>query len=291
MTIALWRLRVDGRVVLARGDSAAGPQELLAGDLDIERFLTDDLFGALQSLPAEGPVPPERVVLPPVDRQPVWAAGVTFERSRAARREEADDGGDVYDRVYAARRPELFAKATAETVVGTGDTVGIRADSTWNVPEAELVVIADRTGQARALALAIDMSSRSIEGENPLYLPQAKVYDHSCALGPCLVPVAAAPAWNVLELSIAISRDGREIYADTVSLSAMRRSPEELLAWLFAATSFPAGVALFTGTSMVPPPDLTLAAGDEVSIANLYLGTLRNRVAVVGRAVAGETFT
>jgi 2-dehydro-3-deoxy-D-arabinonate dehydratase len=288
MTVALWRLRVAGRVVLARGDSVAGPRELLADGLDIEQFLTGDLFGALATLPASGPVPSERVVLPPVDRQPVWAAGVTFERSRAARREEADDGGDVYDRVYTATRPELFAKATPETVVGTGDTVGIRADSTWNVPEAELVVIADPTGQARALALGNDMSSRSIEGENPLYLPQAKVYDHSCALGPCLVPVAAAPAWNALELSIVILRDGKELYADTVSLSAMRRSPDELLGWLFAATSFPAGVALFTGTSMVPPPDLTLAAGDEVSITSPYLGTLRNRVVVVGRAAPGS---
>jgi 2-dehydro-3-deoxy-D-arabinonate dehydratase len=286
MTVGLWRIRTDEGVALARGDSSVGPADLLAEDLDVSDFLTDDgsLFAALAELPSSGPVP-SHDVLPPVDRQPIWAAGVTFERSRAARREEADDGGDVYDRVYVAARPELFVKATPESVVGPGDAVGIRADSDWNVPEPELAVVAGASGEIRALTLGNDMSSRSIEGENPLYLPQAKVYDRSCALGPCLVPVNAAPLWSEIEVTITITRAGGDVYADTVSLATMRRTPQELVGWLCAATTFPAGVVLLTGTSMVPPAELTLAPDDETTIASTHLGTLRNRVVVVGATV------
>ncbi len=287
MTLGLWRVRTEAGIALARGDSGAGPADLLAESLAVADFLTDDgsLFAALAQLPSSGPVPSTHKVLPPVDRQPIWAAGVTFERSRAARREEADDGGDVYDRVYVAARPELFVKATAESVVGPGDAVGIRADSDWNVPEPELAVVAGSAGEIRALTLGNDMSSRSIEGENPLYLPQAKVYDRSCALGPCLVPAAAAPLWSELEVTITITRAGAEVYADTVSLATMRRTPQELMSWLCAAATFPAGVVLLTGTSMVPPAELTLAPDDETTIASTHLGTLRNRVVVVGATV------
>lgn len=168
--------------------------------------------------------------------------------------------------------------------IAPGDPVGIRADSSWDVPEAELAVLAGPDRTVRADALGNDMSSRSIEGENPLYLPQAKVYDRSCALGPCLVPANVIADWRQIEISLVIVRGGAEIYADTVRLAAMRRTPSVLLGRLYAATSFPAGVSLLTGASMVPPPDLALQAGDQVTISSPHLGTLPNSVTVVGRA-------
>jgi 2-dehydro-3-deoxy-D-arabinonate dehydratase len=285
MTLALWRVGIDGRPRLARGDTAAGPAELLAAELSITDFLTDNgtLFAGLADLPTAGAVPAAAVVLAPVDQQPVWAAGVTFPRSRDARKEEARDGGDVYDRVYTAERPELFVKAAAGAVIGPGAALGIRADSAWNVPEPELAVVADPHGRIRALTLGNDMSSRSIEGENPLYLPQAKVYDRSCGLGPALVPVSAAPGWAEQRIELTIRRDGATLFAETVDLRTIRREPAELLRWLFAAHSFPAGVVLLTGTSMVPPAELTLHAGDTVTVAAPALGALHNPIQVVGR--------
>ena len=285
MTVALWRVRVGDRARLARGDSEDGPAELLDQGLTVAGLLTDPAspLGALADLPAAGPVPDGATVLVPVERQPVWAAGVTFPRSRQARKEEAVDGGDVYDRVYDAARPELFFKAEPAAAVGPGEPVGIRRDSTWDVPEPEVALVADQTGRARALVLGNDMSSRSIEGDNPLYLPQAKVYDRSCALGPCLVPVEAAPDWARLRVGLTITRSGVAVYDDAMELSTMRRDPAELLAWLFAANSFPDGVVLLTGTSLVPPSDLTLAPDDVVTIRAQGLGVLTNPVVAVGR--------
>jgi 2-dehydro-3-deoxy-D-arabinonate dehydratase len=285
MTVALWRVRVGDRVRLARGDSEDGPAELLDPELTVTGLLTDPAspLGALADLPAAGPVPDGATVLVPVERQPVWAAGVTFPRSRQARKEEAVDGGDVYDRVYDAPRPELFFKSDPGAVVGPGEPVGVRRDSTWDVPEPEVGIVADPTGRARALVLGNDMSSRSIEGDNPLYLPQAKIYDRSCALGPCLVPVAAAPEWARLRVGLTIVRAGEVLYDDAMDLSTMRRDPVELLAWLFAAHSFPAGVVLLTGTSLVPPSDLTLRPEDLVTIRANGLGALSNPVVAVGR--------
>ena len=285
MTLGLWRVEVDGAVRVARGDTASGPAELLAPELTVAGFLGDDgtLFARLAQLPAAGPVPAGAPVLAPVDAQPVWAAGVTFERSRAARREEAVDGGDVYDRVYAAERPELFVKALPDAVVGPVGELGIRADSTWNVPEPEVALAAGADGTVRAVALGNDMSSRSIEGDNPLYLPQAKVYDGSCGLGPALVPVGLVPAWEELVVRLEISRDDRVVFTEAVELRTMRRTPEELVDWLFAASSFPHGAVLLTGTSMVPPASLTLEAGDTVTISCPPLGELRHRIVRVGR--------
>lgn len=287
MTIGLWRLRAGDAVRLARGDSEHGPAELLAESLSLAALLADpdEPLQRLAEWPAAGPVPPGARALAPLDEQPVWAAGVTFERSHQARREEARDGGDVYDRVYVADRPELFFKAGPGAAVGPGDDLGIRADSEWNVPEPELGVLADARGRPQAFVLGNDMSSRSIEGENPLYLPQAKVYDRSCGIGPCLVPASLAPAWHQLRIELEIRRGGGVGYADGMALATMHRTPGELLGWLFAAQSFPAGVVLLTGTSLVPPADFTLRAGDVVTVRAAGLGALDNAIAVVGTGV------
>ncbi len=217
------------------------------------------------------------MLAPPLAHQEVWAAGVTFERSRAARMAESGRGADVYERVYDAARPELFFKATPHRVVGHGGDVRIRGDSSWNVPEAELALAVNRAGRIFGYAIGNDMSSRSIEGENPLYLPQAKIHDGCCALGPCLLlperPLAAAT-----EISLSIRRDGTDVFRGSTRLSRMRRSPEELVEWLFRDNSFPDGCYLLTGTGIVPDDDFTLAPGDEISIAVDPLGILRNRV-------------
>ena len=284
MTTGLWRVETGGTVLLARGDSETGPAELLDPTLTVASLLADPArpLQRLESLPRHGLVPAGAVLLAPLDRQPVWAAGVTYPRSRDARREEAADGGDVYDRVYTARRPELFAKAAAGDAVGPGGLLGIRADSDWDVPEPELAVVADGSGAVQALVLGNDMSSRSIEGENPLYLPQAKVYERSCGIGPCLVPVALAPPWAQLRIGLRIERAGQVQYEDEMEFGTIRRAPGELLRWLFAAQSIPAGVALLTGTSLVPPPDFTLAAGDVVTVRCPGLGSLTSPVTTVG---------
>ncbi len=292
MTTGLWRVRAAGEIRLARGDTEQGPQELLGPSVTVTSLLADPgrPLQDLPSLPASGPVPgvgPDAgagaaVILAPLDLQPVWAAGVTFPRSREARRDEAIDGGDVYDRVFSASRPELFVKAAAGAAIGPGDQLGIRADSDWDVPEPELGVVAGPDGELQALVLGNDMSSRSIEGANPLYLPQAKVYDRSCGIGPCLVPVSLAPPWQQIRIELRIARAGRTLYEDGMSLATMQRTPAELLAWLFAAHSFPHGVALLTGTSLVPPDDFTLRDGDVVTVRAAALGALENPVVTVG---------
>jgi 2-dehydro-3-deoxy-D-arabinonate dehydratase len=205
---------------------------------------------------------------------------VTFRRSLEARMEEAETAEpDIYDRVYEAERPELFFKAAPGRSRGPGEPVGIRADSGWNVPEPELAVVADCRGKIVAYIIGNDLSSRSIEGENPLYLPQAKVYLGSCALGPALVPVDQAPALEDLQIRLVVIRDGGEAFAGTVRLIDMRRA--ELVEWLFRAQEFPAGVVLLTGTSIVPPSDFTLRAGDLVTITVPGLGQLSNPVEIV----------
>jgi 2-dehydro-3-deoxy-D-arabinonate dehydratase len=284
VTTGLWRVQAAGEIRLARGDTEQGPQDLLLPAVTVASLLADPgrPLQDLASLPASGPVPGAAVILAPLDLQPVWAAGVTFPRSREARREEAIDGGDVYDRVFSASRPELFTKAAAGAAIGPGDQLGIRADSDWDVPEPELGVVAGPNGELEALVLGNDMSSRSIEGANPLYLPQAKVYDRSCGIGPCLVPVSLAPPWQQIRIELRIARAGRMLYEDGMSLATMQRTPGELLRWLFAAQSFPHGVALLTGTSLVPPDDFTLRAGDVVTVSAAALGTLENRVITIG---------
>ena len=289
---AVYRIALpDGTLRMARGDVASGPTELLAASVSLDALLADVSGPAGASLaavlegPGEGPVPRDSRVLAPVEGQEVWASGVTFERSRAARNEEAGPV-DIYDRVYEAVRPELFAKAAPGRVRGPGEPVGIRRDSGWDVPEPELALVADAAGRLVGLTVGNDMSSRSIEGENPLYLPQAKIFTGSCALGPGLVPVTDVPDLSSLLVELHIHRHGVPLFTDSVPISAMRRRPEELLDWLFSALDFPVGVVLLTGTSIVPPQELTLREGDVVEIAVPGVGTLTNPVEAVGRPVA-----
>lgn len=219
-------------------------------------------------------------VLAPIRDQEIWASGVTYMRSREARMEEAKDagGGDFYARVYEAERPELFFKSTASRAVGDGAPVHIRRDSNWNVPEPELTLFICSEGTIEGYTIGNDMSSRDIEGENPLYLPQAKSYDGAAAIGPCLY-VPESPIEPDTEISIQISRNGEPVFNGSISINRMKRKHTKLAEFLFRETSFPFGVYLMTGTGIVPPDDFTLQVGDEVSITIPPIGTLRNTVA------------
>jgi 2-dehydro-3-deoxy-D-arabinonate dehydratase len=222
----------------------------------------------------------EADVLAPIESQEVWAAGVTYLRSRTARIEEsqAAGGGSFYDAVYQAERPELFFKASPWRVCGPSQAVRIRGDAQWSVPEPELALCINSRGEVVGYTIGNDMSSRDIEGENPLYLPQAKIYDGSCALGPALlVRDAPLPAETSIELTI--RRAGAVVFAGNTTLSQMRRTPGELVEFLYRETSFPKGCVLLTGTGVVPPDDFTLQQGDEVAIEIQPIGTLVNRVA------------
>lgn len=220
--------------------------------------------------------------LPPVGSQEVWASGVTYLRSRDARMEESkgSGGGDFYQKVYEADRPELFFKALPQRVVGTGAQVNIRHDSTWNVPEPELTLFINSWGEIQAYTAGNDMSSRSIEGENPLYLPQAKSYEGSCALGPCLY-IPSSPISIETKITIRISRKDNAVFDGSIQLNKMKRTLPELAGWLFKALTFPNGCFLMTGTGLVPGNDFTLAAGDVVSISIEGIGMLVNTVGVL----------
>jgi 2-dehydro-3-deoxy-D-arabinonate dehydratase len=289
--VALWQVLVDGRRRLARGPASDGPDELLEDGASIDGVLGGDP-GALEALlaaPAGGQVPDGARLLTPAGGQPVWAAGVTFLRSRDARLEESR-GLDAYDKVYLAERPELFLKALPGTARGPGQPIGVRADSDWDVPEPELAVVADRRGRVVGYTIGDDVSSRSIEGENPLYLPQAKLYRGSCGLGPCLVPVAEAPEPQDMEIALAIERDGAELFSDRCSVADMKRGLGELVDWLWRGQDLPLGAVLLTGTSIVPPPELSLRPGDRVRISITGLGELTNPVELVdttGGSAAG----
>jgi 2-dehydro-3-deoxy-D-arabinonate dehydratase len=242
----------------------------------------DDLSEHLDRLiqksePVDGPGPAD--VLPPIGSQEVWAAGVTYFRSRDARIEESKSagGGDFYDRVYAAERPELFFKATAHRVVGPNGRVAIREDASWSVPEPELVLLVSPGGKIIGYTVGNDMSSRDIEGENPLYLPQAKVYDRSCALGPCVV-VSNGPLPSSTEILMEIVRAGKIEFSGATSLKELKRDPVQLVQYLYRNNSFPNGCFLFTGTGIVPPDSFTLKTNDEIRITISRIGTLTNFV-------------
>lgn len=215
----------------------------------------------------------------PIGTQEVWASGVTYYRSRTARMEESEKagGGSFYDRVYDAERPELFFKSLAWRVIGHQGNVRIRRDSAWDVPEPELTLFACSEGTLVGYTIGNDMSSRSIEGENPLYLPQAKSYSGSAALGPCLY-VSPEPLSPNTVIDLSIVRDGQEVFNGEVTLSQMKRTPEELLGYLFKELSFPTGVYLMTGTGIIPPAEFTLQSGDIVHITIEPIGTLTNVV-------------
>lgn len=217
---------------------------------------------------------------PPIDRHEVWGAGVTYERSKGARMEEAAPfgGADVYDRVYSAPRPELFFKATPSRVSEPGGEVVVRGDSEWSVPEPELALWLDPALKLLGIGLGNDVSARDIEAENPLYLPQAKVHERCCALGPGVLATADFDSVAAETIRMRIEREGAELFAGEISVSALRRRPEELIGYLGRDNRFPDGVVLLTGTGIVPPDEVSLAAGDEISISSQALGTLTNRV-------------
>jgi 2-dehydro-3-deoxy-D-arabinonate dehydratase len=279
--VPLWRVRTAQGERWARGELAGGPTELLDPQVTLDGLLGRGGDALAEAAAGGGePVPAGSTVLAPVQGQEVWAAGVTFASSRSARNEESG-GHDFYDKVYAAERPELFFKAAPGRVRGPGARIGVREDSGWDVPEPELALVIDAAGEIVAYTIGNDVSSRSIEGENPLYLPQAKVYRGSCALGPCLTPVGEAPPAQDMEITLRIERDGEEIFADATQVALLRRTPEELASWLFRAQDFAAGAVLLTGTSIIPAPEFTLRGGDEVRIAITGLGQLMNTVEVV----------
>jgi 2-dehydro-3-deoxy-D-arabinonate dehydratase len=218
-------------------------------------------------------------ILLPAGSQEIWAAGVTYLRSREARMEESKDagGGDFYAKVYNAERPELFFKSTAYRTAGPGDEVHIRKDSKWNVPEPELTLFICSKGTIEGYTIGNDMSSRDIEGENPLYLPQAKSYNSSAAIGPCLyVPEASIHPDTIIQMEIL--RNGSIIFSGEISINRMKRKHTELTEYLFRETSFPYGVYLMTGTGIVPPDHFTLNAADEIRISIESIGTLINTV-------------
>lgn len=251
-------------------------------DLALDRLFTAENPAALlRSLIVNAPAASLPAnVRAPIQSQEIWAAGVTYFRSMTARKEESKDagGGTFYDRVYHADRPELFFKATPHRVAAPGETVRIRADSRWNVPEPELTLAINATGKIFGYTIGNDMSSRDIEGENPLYLPQAKVYDRSAAIGPTLL-VTDQPLPPTTEISIEIQRAGTVVFAGGTPISQIKRSFTSLAEYLFRDNTFPHGCYLMTGTGTVPPDSFTLQSGDEIRITILPIGTLINTVA------------
>jgi 2-dehydro-3-deoxy-D-arabinonate dehydratase len=217
--------------------------------------------------------------LAPIVQQEIWASGVTYMKSKEARMEESKGagGGDFYSRVYDAPRPEIFFKATAARTVGPGNPVLIRRDSQWNVPEPELTLFITSSGKIVGYTCGNDMSSRDIEGENPLYLPQAKSYDGAAAIGPCLF-VPETPIDPETKIGIKIIRKNQTAFEGSIGINRMKRAHQELVDYLFRETTFPHGVFLMTGTGLVPPNDFTLEVGDEVSITIDNIGTLTNTV-------------
>jgi len=261
-------------------------QFFLAEEVNWDEFVNrQNLFqyvtGELQHLEADDKL--KDVVttdlMPPISSQEVWASGVTYFRSREARIEESKDakGGDFYARVYDAERPELFFKAPSYRVVGSGDEVRIRKDSKWNVPEPELTLFICSAGTIEGYTVGNDMSSRDIEGENPLYLPQAKSYNGSAAIGPCLY-VGEGPIDADTKISIEIERGGAVKFAETISINQMKRKHTDLASYLFREMDFPYGTYLMTGTGIIPADDFTLAIGDVVKITIENIGTLINTV-------------
>jgi 2-dehydro-3-deoxy-D-arabinonate dehydratase len=219
-------------------------------------------------------------LLAPIEHQEVWAAGVTYFRSRGARIEESKDagGGNFYDRVYSAERPELFFKSTATRTVGAGGKVRIRSDAHWSVPEPELTLVVSPKGRIIGYTIGNDMSSRDIEGENPLYLPQAKVYNGSCALGPGIL-VNEGPLPHATEISLEIHRHDRIEFSGSTALAELKRDPKSLVEYLLRDNSFPQGCFLMTGTGIVPSSSFKLASGDKIRITIEPIGTLENEVA------------
>ncbi len=241
---------------------------------------SDNLLEKLKHTAASNPsIPCEDVhLLAPIDRQEVWAAGVTYIRSKSARMEESETAASCYDRVYEADRPEIFFKATPNRVIGPGGNLRIRVDSKWNVPEPEITLAINSRKEIVGFTIGNDMSSRDIEGDNPLYLPQAKVYDACCGLGPAITPTEKMPTKADLGVELAIYRNGERVFSGTTDASQLAREFDELVQWLGRDNSFPDGAFLLTGTGIVPDSDFTLLPGDDIQINIDGIGLLQNSV-------------
>src|ERR1700733_8335525 len=255
---------------------ADAPWDQLVIREDLETHLASNLP---QPMEAASFADIEHLLVAPIGSQEVWASGVTYYRSRNARMEEAKTagGGDFYDRVYVAERPELFMKATPNRVVGHGGKAALRKDATWSVPKPELPPPANPGGKIVGYTIGNDMSSRDIEGENPLYLPQAKVYDRSCALGPGIL-ITGEPIPTSTEIHMQIVRAGKPVFTGSTTLTELKRTFSVLLEYLYRDNGFPNGCFLITGTGIVPPDEFTLQQQDEIRITITGIGTLVNTV-------------
>jgi 2-dehydro-3-deoxy-D-arabinonate dehydratase len=275
------------RLGLEVGDQLMTEADASASDLDtlLSSIPAVDLLATLQDRMSV-PVQPASVTRHvPVGNQEIWAAGVTYKRSEEARELESNNS-TIYTRVYSAQRPELFFKSMGYDVIDLGEPVGIRYDATWSVPEPELVVVLNSQLGVIGFTIGNDMSSRDIEGENPLYLPQAKVYDAACAIGPRIWLQPGATVWPDVTIELQIERDGQGIFSDAVTTASLHRSLSDLVDHLGRCKRFPKGAMLFTGTGIIPPDSFTLAAGDMVRIRIDPIGELVNSVRVVERSQA-----
>jgi len=279
----LARILIDRTPQVARIQSdGASPLDLASVHLGTLGDLLShpDLIKLAAELPSNGPTISLSEVdwLPPIDAQEVWAAGVTYKRSQTARMEESEAAASCYDRVYQAERPELFFKATPSRCRGHQGELRIRADAHWNVPEPELTLVVSRDGRIVGYTIGNDMSSRDIEGDNPLYLPQAKFYSQCCGLGPWITLADAMPERMSIGIRLSIRRKNQEVFTGTTSVGQMARQLEDLVQWLFRDNEFPDGVMLLTGTGIVPDSTFTLARGDRVVIEIDGIGQLENTI-------------
>jgi len=267
--VAAWK--EDGFHPLATGTRIHTLADLLEEENPEKTALS--LLGDAEPIPVES-----AEILAPIDHQEVWAAGVTYTRSKTARMEESEAAASCYDRVYASPRPELFMKATPHRVSGPREPLRIRTDSKWNVPEPELTLVMNSKKQLVGFTIGNDMSSRDIEGDNPLYLPQAKVYDQCCGLGPCITLPSGMPAADKIGIRLAIRRGDAVVFEGATDSGQLARSFDDLLQWLGRDNSFPTGVFLLTGTGIVPDSDFTLLPNDQVTIDIDGVGSLVNPI-------------
>lgn len=273
----------EGTVRIGRLQDNETVADLTAAGFESLTALLEDTEALAQAEAADAPTVPLATVSlqTPVERQEVWAAGVTYLRSKKARMEESDFSANAYDQVYDAPRPEIFFKSLPEKVVHPGDSVGIRADATWNVPEPELTLVVNSRKELVGVSIGNDMSSRDIEGENLLYLPQAKMYERACAIGPCIVTGADETAIRQWTIGVEIIRSSETVFSGDTSINNIKRTFDELLDYLGRSQSFPHGAMLLTGTGVVPGDEFTLAAEDRIRITISGIGTLENPVAIV----------
>lgn len=266
--------RVDGDSIEVLNLPACGYANLAA------LLAADDVPAAVRGLHGTGEklAIADARLLPPIDTQEVWAAGVTYKRSQTARMEESEAAASCYDRVYQSPRPEIFFKATPHRVRGTHEALRIRSDATWNVPEPELALVLSPDLRIVGYTIGNDMSSRDIEGDNPLYLPQAKMYDQCCGLGPWITLADSMPPRETLAIHLDIQRDEQSVFEGQTRVSEMARGFEELVSWLGRDNSFPAGAFLLTGTGIIPDSDFTLLPDDNVHIRISGIGTLSNSI-------------